>query len=82
MLCVLGVSILSLSTIFQLDCGTVSKMWYFFSFHFIISTFCYFIKPVYNLEWYRLLQYPVYIHQCVHCKPTQCFSPFRYLLNI
>jgi hypothetical protein len=34
-ICVLWVSILFLSTIFQLDFGTVSTVWYFYAFAFI-----------------------------------------------
>ena len=34
-LCVLGVSILPLSTIFLFDFGTVPTVWYFWVFHFI-----------------------------------------------
>jgi len=40
-ICVLGLSILSVSTIFLLDFGIVPTMWsfFFFFFHFIISMY-------------------------------------------
>jgi hypothetical protein len=36
-MCVRGVNLFSLSTIFLLDFGTVPTVWYFFVFHFIFS---------------------------------------------
>jgi hypothetical protein len=33
-ICALGVDIMPLSTIFQLDCRTIPTVWYFFVFHF------------------------------------------------
>ena len=48
---VLRVSILSLSTIFLLDFGTVQTVWYLFVFHFIALIYVYWCPARFHIKW-------------------------------